>query len=111
MRVLQQRDDHRRPSAARAQPNAERNRGQAGARGPSVPLRRAQSHRACGVARVQGSAVAVAALRTVSRRNLLKAGAGLVVGIAYAPLLALAQDTGTPIHLPGSLNANRLLAA
>ena len=53
----------------------------------------------------------MAALRTVSRRDLLKAGTGLVVGIAYAPLLALAQDTGTPIHLPGSLNANRLLAA
>ena len=51
------------------------------------------------------------ALRTVSRRNLLKAGTGLVVGIAYAPLLALAQGTGAPTHLPGSLNANRLLAA
>ena len=51
------------------------------------------------------------ALRTVSRRNVLKAGTGLVVGIAYAPLLALAQDTGAPAHLPGSLNANRLLAA
>jgi len=53
----------------------------------------------------------MAALRTVSRRDLLKAGTGLVVGIAYAPLLALAQDSGTPVHLPGSLNANRLLAA
>src|SRR5579863_8047800 len=106
MRVLQQRDDHGRSRAARAQPNAERGRGQAGARGPSVPLRRAQSHRACGLARVQGSAVVMAALRTVSRRDLLKAGTGLVVGIAYAPLLALAQDSGTPVHLPGSLNAN-----
>jgi CO/xanthine dehydrogenase Mo-binding subunit len=47
----------------------------------------------------------------VSRRNLLKAGTGLVVGIAYAPLLALAQDTERPAHLPGSLNGNRLLSA
>ena len=52
-----------------------------------------------------------AALRTVSRRNLLKAGTGLVVAIAYAPLVALAQDTGAPTQLPGSLNANRQLAA
>jgi nicotinate dehydrogenase subunit B len=49
--------------------------------------------------------------RTVSRRDLLKAGSGLVVAIAYAPLLALAQDTGAPTQLPGSLNANRQLAA
>jgi nicotinate dehydrogenase subunit B len=52
-----------------------------------------------------------AAPRNVSRRNLLKAGTGLVVGIAYAPLLALAQGTEMPAHLPGSLNGNRLLSA
>jgi nicotinate dehydrogenase subunit B len=51
------------------------------------------------------------ALRSVSRRNLLKAGTGLVVGIAYAPLLALAQGTEMQAHLPGSLNGNRLLSA
>jgi nicotinate dehydrogenase subunit B len=49
--------------------------------------------------------------RTVSRRNLLKAGTGLMVAIAYAPLLALAEDTGVPTRLPGSLNVNRLLSA
>jgi nicotinate dehydrogenase subunit B len=49
--------------------------------------------------------------RTVSRRNLLKGGTGLMVAIAYAPLLALAEDTGVPTRLPGSLNANRLLSA
>ncbi len=52
-----------------------------------------------------------AELRAVSRRDLLKAGTGLVVAIAYAPLVALAQDTGAPTQLPGSLNANRQLAA
>jgi len=52
-----------------------------------------------------------AARRRVSRRDLLKAGTGLVVGIAYAPLSALAQGTETPAHLPGSLNGNRLLSA
>jgi CO/xanthine dehydrogenase Mo-binding subunit len=52
-----------------------------------------------------------AALWNVSRRNLLKAGTGLVVGIAYAPLWALAQGGDAPAHLPGSLNSNRLLAA
>jgi nicotinate dehydrogenase subunit B len=51
------------------------------------------------------------ALRSVSRRNLLKTGAGLVVGIAYAPLLALAQGPEMPVKLPGSLNGNRLLSA
>jgi nicotinate dehydrogenase subunit B len=52
-----------------------------------------------------------AALRNVSRRNLLKAGTGLVVGIAYAPLFALAQAAEMPARLPGSLNGNRLLSA
>jgi nicotinate dehydrogenase subunit B len=52
-----------------------------------------------------------AALRTVSRRDLLKAGTGLVVAIAHAPMWALAQDTGRATQLPGSLNANRQLAA
>jgi CO/xanthine dehydrogenase Mo-binding subunit len=52
-----------------------------------------------------------AALRNVSRRSLLKAGTGLVVGIAYAPLWALAQGTEMPARLPGSLNGNRLLSA
>jgi CO/xanthine dehydrogenase Mo-binding subunit len=52
-----------------------------------------------------------AALRNVSRRSLLKAGAGLVVGIAFTPTVALAQDTEAPKHLPGSLDGNRLLSA
>jgi CO/xanthine dehydrogenase Mo-binding subunit len=52
-----------------------------------------------------------AALQNVSRRNFLKAGAGLVVGIAFAPLLAPAQSTELPAHLPGSLDGNRLLSA
>jgi len=52
-----------------------------------------------------------AALRNVSRRDLLKAGTGLVVGIVFAPSLGLAQGTETPAHLPGSLNGNRLLSA
>jgi nicotinate dehydrogenase subunit B len=51
------------------------------------------------------------ALRNVSRRSLLKTGAGLVIGIAYAPLLALAQGPEMPVKLPGSLNGNRLLSA
>jgi nicotinate dehydrogenase subunit B len=52
-----------------------------------------------------------AALQNLSRRTLLKAGTGLVVGIAFAPALALAQGTEAPPHLPGSLNSNRLLSA
>ena len=51
-----------------------------------------------------------AALGNVSRRDLLKAGTGLVVGIAYAPLWAPARGTEAPAHLPGSLNGNRLLS-
>src|SRR5260370_40500315 len=76
-----------------------------------MPMRRTQPHRSGSIARVQGSAVVTASLRNVSRRNVLKAGAGLVVGIAYAPLLAPAQGTESPAHLPGSLNGNRLLSA
>ena len=49
--------------------------------------------------------------RRISRRHLLQAGAGLVVGIALAPLPASPQDNGAPAHLPGSLNGNRLLSA
>jgi nicotinate dehydrogenase subunit B len=52
-----------------------------------------------------------AALQSVSRRDLLKAGTGLVVAIAYAPISALAQGMGAPAHLPGSLDGNRLLSA
>src|SRR6185436_15829926 len=52
-----------------------------------------------------------AALPNVSRRNLLKAGTGLVVGIALAHELALAQGAAVPARLPGSLNNNRQLSA
>jgi nicotinate dehydrogenase subunit B len=52
-----------------------------------------------------------AALHSVSRRDLLKAGTGLVVAIAYAPISALAQGIPAPAHLPGSLDSNRLLSA
>jgi nicotinate dehydrogenase subunit B len=52
-----------------------------------------------------------AALHNVSRRDLLKAGTGLVVAIVYAPISALAQGTEAPAHLPGSLDHNRLLSA
>src|SRR3984893_5084306 len=111
MRLLQQWDDHDRSGTPRTQPEAERIRGEAGARGTSMPMRRAQPHRAGSIARLQGSAAVTAALRNVSRRSVLKAGAGLVVGIAFAPLLAPAQGSETPVHLPGSVNGNRLLSA
>jgi nicotinate dehydrogenase subunit B len=52
-----------------------------------------------------------AALQSVSRRDLLKAGTGLVVAIAYAPFSALAEGIEAPAHLPGSLDSNRLLSA
>jgi len=45
----------------------------------------------------------------VTRRNLLKAGTGLVVVIAYPSIWALGQGTERPAHLPGSLDGNRLL--
>jgi nicotinate dehydrogenase subunit B len=52
-----------------------------------------------------------ASLEGYSRRDLLKAGTGLVIAIAYAPLSALAQGAAAPPHLPGSLDGNRLLSA
>ncbi|MDB6086614.1 MAG: aldehyde oxidase and xanthine dehydrogenase molybdopterin-binding protein [Gammaproteobacteria bacterium] len=52
-----------------------------------------------------------AAPRKVSRRTVLKAGTGLVVGIAYRPRFAVAQGTEVPPRLPGSLNGNRSLSA
>jgi len=53
-----------------------------------------------------------AALRNVSRRSLLKAGAGLVVGISvYGRPWRWPQDAEAPKHLPGSLDGNRLLSA
>jgi nicotinate dehydrogenase subunit B len=51
------------------------------------------------------------ATRSVSRRNFLKAGTGLVIAIAYAPRVVLPQGAEVPAHLPGSLNGNRLLSA
>src|ERR1700726_1351030 len=110
MRLLRQRHDHSCASAARAQPEAERVGREASARGTSLPMRLTQPHCARCIARVQGSPVVTAALGNVSRRDLLKAGTGLVVGIAYAPLWAPAQSTEAPAHLPGSLNGNRLLS-
>jgi len=47
----------------------------------------------------------------LSRRGLMKAGAGLVVAIVYAPVLALAEGSEAQAHLPGSLDRNRLLSA
>ncbi|MGA2190672.1 MAG: molybdopterin cofactor-binding domain-containing protein, partial [Steroidobacteraceae bacterium] len=47
----------------------------------------------------------------VSRRDLLKVGTGLVVGIAFAPTRALATSIDPAARLPGSLNGNRLLSA
>jgi len=52
-----------------------------------------------------------ASLEGYSRRDLLKAGTGLVIAIAYAPISALAQDTEARAHLPGSLDGNRLLSS
>ena len=52
-----------------------------------------------------------AAFRNVSRRDLLKAGGGLVVGIVYAPLSGTAQAADAPALLPGGLNSNSLLSA
>jgi nicotinate dehydrogenase subunit B len=47
----------------------------------------------------------------VSRRDLLKVGTGLVVGIAFAPTRALATGIDPAARLPGSLSGNRLLSA
>ena len=52
-----------------------------------------------------------ASLESLSRRDLLKAGGGLVVAIAYAPISVLAHDLVAPAHLPGSLEGNRALSA
>ena len=52
-----------------------------------------------------------ASLESLSRRDLLKAGGGLVVAIAYAPISVLAHDLVAPAHLPGSLEGNRELSA
>ena len=52
-----------------------------------------------------------ASLENYSRRDLLKAGTGLVVAIAYGPISALAQGSEAPARLPGSLDRNRLLSA
>jgi nicotinate dehydrogenase subunit B len=52
-----------------------------------------------------------AALQNISRRNVLKAGTGLLVAITYAPILAMGQGTEFAPHLPGSLDGNRLLSA
>ena len=52
-----------------------------------------------------------ARLQDASRREFLKTGAGLVVGIALAPELALGQGAAAPARLPGSLNNNRLLSS
>ena len=43
------------------------------------------------------------------RREFMKASGALVVGIALAPELAIAQ--GAPAALPGSLNNNRMLSS
>src|SRR5712671_7614977 len=51
----------------------------------------------------------MSAARDVSRRHFIKSSGALVIGFALAPHVALAQDT--PVPLPGSLNANRMLDA
>jgi len=51
----------------------------------------------------------MSAARDLSRRHFIKSSGALVIGFALAPHVALAQ--GTPVPLPGSLNANRMLDA
>jgi nicotinate dehydrogenase subunit B len=51
-----------------------------------------------------------ARLPDASRREFLKSGSALVVGIALAPETALAQ-AAAPAPLPGSLNGNRMLSS
>src|SRR5712671_1688112 len=51
----------------------------------------------------------MSAARDVSRRHFIKSSGALVIGFALGPHVALAQDT--PVPLPGSLNANRMLDA
>ena len=51
-----------------------------------------------------------ARLHDASRREFLKSGSALVVGIALAPETALAQ-AAAPAPLPGSLNGNRMLSS
>jgi nicotinate dehydrogenase subunit B len=51
------------------------------------------------------------ARRSVSRRDFLKTGTGLVIAILFAPKATLAQGTDVAAHLPGSLNNNRQLSA
>jgi CO/xanthine dehydrogenase Mo-binding subunit len=46
-----------------------------------------------------------------SRREFLKSGVALVVGIALAPESVLGQAAGAPAPLPGSLNTNRMLSS
>jgi len=51
-----------------------------------------------------------ARLHDASRREFLKSGSALVVGIALAPETALAE-VAAPAQLPGSLNGNRQLSS
>ena len=51
------------------------------------------------------------AQRSVSRRDFLKSGSGLVVAIVFSPQVTLAQGVDAAPHLPGSLNTNRQLSA
>src|SRR6266481_7552879 len=103
VRLLRQRHGDVGQGAARAQSCPDGRPDQAGAERPPVPLRLAQSHRACRAARGEGDAV------MISRRQFLKSSGALVIGFHLAPELALAQ--ASPARLPGSLNNNRMLDA
>src|SRR3989441_968814 len=103
VRLLRQRHGDVGQGAARAQSCPDGKRDQAGAERPPVPLRLAQSHRACRAARGEGDAV------VTSRRQFLKSSGALVIGFSLAPELALPQVS--PARLPGSLNNNRMLDA
>ena len=50
-----------------------------------MSVRFAQSHCACGDARIAGGGIITEAQRSVSRRDFLKSASGLVVAIVFSP--------------------------
>src|SRR3954464_11676951 len=118
MRLLHQRLDHDRCSAARREEEAERSRDQAGARGPEMSLRHACQHSQGGQARRRDDGLREAHMTKIdkpsafSRRTLLKGAGALVVSVGtpvgldmmLATRAAFAQGAKPPL-LPTELSS------
>src|SRR4051812_29238606 len=94
MRLLHERHDHDGAGAARSDAEADGRTGEAGARRLPVPVRHAYQDRPRGATRVARQRED--GMSTLSRRDILRTGGGLIVAFTLSSRRGGAQTATTP---------------